>query len=141
MAQVMELTINGNIFKFRAGFAFIREVEPMKKQKQNGVEQDVGLNYILGGLYDGDVDCLLTALDAMNKSETVRVTRQTLEQYIEDCEDIDKLFEEVMDFLSGANCTKKKAARFMEMVKDLEKKQKAENGTDSAPGERSTGNA
>ena len=51
MAQVMELTINGNIFKFKAGFAFIREIEPIKKQKQNGVEQDVGLNYILGGLY------------------------------------------------------------------------------------------
>ena len=77
----------------------------------------------------------------MNKSETVRVTRQTLEQYIEDCEDIDKLFEEVMGFLSGANCTKKKAARFMEMVKDLEEKQKAENRTASAPGERSTDNA
>ena len=126
MANIMELEINGEMYKFRAGFAFIREIEPMKKQKQNGVEQDVGLNYVIGGIIDGDAQALLMTLNAMNKSEDKRVKKADLEQYIEDeCEDIDKLFEDVLDFLKSANCTRKKTEKFLEMVRDLEAEQAA----------------
>lgn len=136
----MELEINGTVYAFKAGFAFIREAEPIKKQKQNGVEQNVGLNYILGALYDGDVDVLLTTLDLMNKGQNPRVTRANLESYIEEHDDIETLFGDLLGFLQNANCTKKKAKKFLQMVQEMEAKQKKEI-LESNHGETSTGNA
>ena len=122
MANVMELEINGSVYRFKAGFAFIREVEPLKTQVQNGVRQDVGLNFVLAGIYDGDVESLRIALDKMNKGETPRITQAQLEEYIEECDDIEKLFKDTMDFLSNANCLKLKVKKFAKAVADLETK-------------------
>ena len=140
MANTMELEINGTVYAFKAGFAFIREAEPIRKQKQNGTEQNVGLNYILGALYDGDVDMLLMALDLMNKGQTPRVTKADLESYIEDCDDIEQMFKDVMDFLQDANCTRTKARKFYKMVQEMEERQKQES-LKTSPGENSTDNA
>ena len=140
MANTMELEINGTVYAFKAGFAFIREAEPIKKQKQNGTEQNVGLNFILGSLYDGDVDALLLTLDLMNKGQTPRVTRANLEAYIEDCDDIEHMFKDVMDFLQDANCTRTKARKFYKMVQEMEERQKQET-LKTSPGENSTDNA
>ncbi|MDO4803889.1 MAG: tail assembly chaperone [Lachnospiraceae bacterium] len=138
MANLMELEIGGTVYSFRAGFAFIREVDPMKKQKQNGMEQNVGLNVLIGGLYDGNVDDLLTCLDAMNKTEKPRATKTALEGYIEECDDIDGLFDQVKDFLSNANCTRRKARQLAEMYDKMMQKQREEL---LGHGESSTGNA
>ena len=137
MANTMELEINGTVYAFKAGFAFIREAEPIKKQKQNGVEQNVGLNFILGSLYDGDVDVLLMALDLMNKGQTPRVTKADLESYIENCDDIEHTFKDVMDFLQDANCTRTKARKFYKMVQEMEERQKQET-LKTSPGVTST---
>ena len=140
MANTMELEINGEVYAFKAGFAFIREAEPLKKQKQNGTEQNVGLNYILGALYDGDADVLLTTLDLMNKGQNPRISRAKLEAFIEDCDDIENLFKSILDFLQSANCTRTKARRFLQMVQEMEERQKQET-LKTSPGENSTGNA
>lgn len=140
MANTMELEINGKVYAFKAGFAFIREAEPIKKQNQNGTDQNVGLNFILGSLYDGDVDVLLTALDLMNKGQDPRVSKADLESYIEECEDIEKLFKDILDFLQSANCTRKKAKKFLQMVQEMEERQKQENLKTSL-GANSTDNA
>ena len=137
MANTMELEINGTVYAFKAGFAFIREAEPIKKQKQNGTEQNVGLNFILGSLYDGDVDTLLLALDLMNKGQTPRVTKADLESYIENCDDIEHTFKDVMDFLQDANCTRTKARKFYKMVQEMEERQKQET-LKTSPGVTST---
>lgn len=137
MANTMELEINGEVYAFKAGFAFIREAEPIKKQKQNGTEQNVGLNYILGSLYDGDVDALLLTLDLMNKGQTPRVTKADLESYIENCDDIEHTFKDVMDFLQDANCTRTKARKFYKMVQEMEERQKQE-ALKTSPGVTST---
>lgn len=126
MANIMELEIDGEVYQFKAGFAFIREVDPMHKQKQNGVEENVGVNLLIGGLFDKDTEDLLTALYAMNKGMTPRIAKGKLEEYIEDCEDIDGLFDQVNDFLSNANCVKSKAKRLGEMYQKMMEKQKAE---------------
>lgn len=140
MANTMELEINGEVYAFKAGFAFIREAEPLKKQKQNGTEQNVGLNFILGSLYDGDVDVLLTTLDLMNKGQNPRISRAKLEAFIEDCDDIENLFKSILDFLQDANCTRTKARRFLQMVQEMEERQKQET-LKTSPGENSTDNA
>ena len=126
MAHVMELEIDNAIYQFKAGFAFIREVDPMQKQRQNGIEENVGLNLLIGGLYDKDTEDLLTALYAMNKGQNPRVTKSKLEEYIEDCDDVEGLFDQVVDFLSKSNCVKSKAKRLGEMYQKMMEKQKAD---------------
>jgi len=139
MAHVMELEINGEMYPFKAGFAFIREVDPLKKQTQNGVSENVGLNALLYGLHDGDTEDLLTTLFAMNKGEEKRLTKKALEEYIENTEDIDKLFATVLDFLSESPCVKKKAGKAEKYAKIVEAQQ--EKNLKSALGATSTGKA
>ena len=126
MAHVMELEIGGETYQFKAGFAFIREVDPMHKQKQNGIEENIGLNVLIGGLYDKDTGDLLDALYAMNKGQSPRITKAKLEEYIEDCDDIEGLFDQVNDFLLNANCTKTKAKRLAKMYEKMMERQEAE---------------
>lgn len=126
MAHVMELEIDNVVYQFKAGFAFIREVDPMHKQKQNGIEENVGLNLLIGGLYDKDTEDLLTALYAMNKGQNPRIMKVKLEEYIEDCDDVEGLFKQVVDFLSDANCVKSKAKRLGEMYQKMMEKQETE---------------
>jgi len=126
MANTMELEINGSVHIFKAGFAFIRKVEPLHKQKQNGVESNVGLNFLVAGLVDRDADALLDALNYMNEGDHNRLTRTALEEYIEEHEDIDGLFDQVLDFLQTANCTKSKVSNFMQKVEEIRKRQETE---------------
>ena len=125
MANIMEIEIGGVVHKFKAGFKFIRAAEPIKKQKQNGTEEDVGLNYLLYSMSDGDVDALATTLYLMNSEDENRLAKSAIEAYIEDeCEDVDALFAQVDDFLSQSNCTKQKAQRVKENLDLMRARQK-----------------
>ena len=121
---MMELTMNGTVFQFNAGIGFMRDANKMQKQYQNGMEKEVGLSALAGGLVDGDVEDLITALDLMNKGQEPRATRQLIESYIEDPNtDIDALFEKVIDFLSTANVSKKVMTKMIHYGKIMEEEQ------------------
>ena len=62
----------------------------------------------------------------MNKGQNPRVTKSKLEEYIEDCDDVEGLFDQVVDFLSKSNCVKSKAKRLGEMYQKMMEKQKAD---------------
>lgn len=108
---MFEITINENVFSFRFGMGFLMECNKRYKVPVEGlkdVTKEVGLQLMLGDLIDGDPVALCDILDAANKTEKPRVTKQLLYSYIEDENtDIDKLFEDVLDFLRNANVTKK----------------------------------
>ena len=108
---MMELTINNTVYSFAAGFGFLRDVE--KEYQINGENQ--GLIYRLAGLVDRDPEALLDVLDLMNKNTDPRISKKDLESYIEaEDTEIDRLFEDVLDFLKTANCTGKKTRKFLE---------------------------
>lgn len=124
---MFELTINDVVYGFRFGMGFIREINRTMSAPIDGVpgeKQNVGLRYKIGCLYDSDVEALVEVLDAANKTEKPRVTRAMLDAYIENPEtDIDKLFEDVIDFLRQNNATKKVAADIQKMVDEQKKAQ------------------
>ena len=62
----------------------------------------------------------------MNKGQSPRITKAKLEEYIEDCDDIEGLFDQVNDFLLNANCTKTKAKRLAKMYEKMMERQEAE---------------
>lgn len=129
---MFELTIKDTVYQFNFGMGFLREVNKRviaKGESNTNATKNIGLQYLIGGIMDFDVEALVDVLEAANKMQNPRVTRKMLDDYIdEECVDIDALFKEVLDFLSNANATKKTVAALQEMVeKERAKAEKAEN--------------
>lgn len=123
---MFELTINNTVYQFNFGFGFLRDINKTYKSvdEKTKQERELGLQYNIASLIDGDVEAIVTILDIANKGCDPRITRQDIEKYIEDENtNIDDLFDTVMDFLSKANCTKKEVRKFMENLEELKKNQ------------------
>ena len=121
---MFELTINDQVYVFNFGMGFLREINKKVHVPVDGlkdIEKNIGLQYTVAGLIDGDVEALVDALDIANKGMTPRVTRALLDSYIDNPEtDVDALFDEVLDFLKRANATKKTVAT---LLAEIEKEQ------------------
>lgn len=119
---MLELTIKGTVYQFNFGMGFMREMNKRvvaKGDSSTNATKNIGLQFMIGGVMDNDVETLVDVLLAANKGQEPRVTRDLLDAYIDDAEtDIDELFETVMDFLSKANATKK-TVEFL--LKEIEK--------------------
>lgn len=123
---MFELTIEENVYQFRFGMGFVKEINNTVMVPMDGapsVKQPAGLRYKIAGLYDGDVIALADVLDIANKTCKPRITRNTLDAYIEDENtDINKLFQDVLDFLSNANCTKTSVQKIAMLVEAQKQK-------------------
>ena len=124
---MFELTINGNVYPFNFGMGFLREVNKKISTPVEGlpdVKKNIGLQYMIAGVIDGDIEALVDVLVAANSGQNPRVTREIIDAYIDDANtDIDALFNEVLDFLKTANATKKTVANLLEALEQ----QKAKN--------------
>ena len=122
---MMELTINGNVYEFNFGMGFLREINKRVQTPVDGlkgVDKNIGLQFTVASIIDGDVEALVDALDIANKGMSPRLTRQALDAYIDDPDtDIDGLFSMVIDFLLKANATKKTVASLQEAIKEASK--------------------
>lgn len=129
---MFELTINNNIYPLNFGFGFIREIDPKITRKIDGVNgkvEQLGLQYAIAGIIDGNFEDLVDVIATANKyADGDRLTRSDIEKHLENPEtDVDALFEMVIDFLSRANCTKKTVANLQEAIKAEKAKQAAQN--------------
>ena len=122
---MMELTINGTVYEFNFGMGFLREINKRVQTPVDGlkgVDKNIGLQFTVASIIDGDVEALVDALDIANKGMNPRLTRQALDAYIDDADtDIDGLFSMVIDFLAKANATKKTVASLQEAIKEASK--------------------
>lgn len=125
---MFELTINGKVYPFNFGMGFMREINKTLSTNIDGVKdakKNIGLRYKVLLVMDGDIEALVDILDCANKGQSPRVTRSELDAYIDhEDTDIDKLCEEVLDFLRSSNATKKTIAAMEKAVE--EEKAKAE---------------
>lgn len=114
---MMELAIDGKVYQFRFGMGFLREIDKTVEVPLSGIpgkKENIGLQMAVRYLVGGDVVTLVDVLDTANKTETPRVTKAMLDSYIEDENtDIDKLFEDTLDFLKNANATKKETNKVL----------------------------
>ncbi|MFR8875002.1 MAG: tail assembly chaperone [Oscillospiraceae bacterium] len=116
---MLELTINDKVYEFHFGFGFLKEINKrvvMPLEGAKDVKKNVGLQFAVASVIDGDVEQLADVLDAANKGCVPRVARKDLEQYIESTDDIDALFKSVLDFLKTSNCCKKVTLEFLALV-------------------------
>lgn len=120
--KTLELTIGNTVYEFKAGIGFMRDINDRIKQdvqSMKGVQNSVGLRYYTALLIDGDIDALIEILWCMNKGFDPRVTKDILEGYIEEVEDIDELFKTVLDFLSQSNACRKTVTTVIEAANKL----------------------
>lgn len=123
---MLELTINGVVYPFHFGMGFLREINKKVGAPVDGlkdVKKNIGLQYMVAGMIDGDLEALVEILDVANKGQSPRVTRPALDSYIEDeSTDIEALFDEVLDFLRNANATKKTVSALMRAIEGQREK-------------------
>lgn len=124
---MFELTIKENVYQFKFGMGFMREINKRVKNQVEGlkgVEQNIGLRFHISSIISGDMEALVEVLNVANFGFSPRVTNGLLDAYLEDEEtDIDKLFEDVLGFLKTANVTKKVTLEILDEVE----KAKAQN--------------
>ena len=109
---MFELTIKGTVYPFNLGIGFVREINKTVKVEMSGVKEDAGLTMAMTHLYDGSVIALVDILDFANKGREPSVSKQDLEDYIEDPDtDIEKLFDDVIGFFTKSNATRKQATK------------------------------
>lgn len=122
---MFELTIGNQVYTFRFGLGFMREMDPRAKETKNGITKNIGLRLAIAGIIDGEIETLIDVLDVANKGQDLRLTRRVLEDYIENEEtDIDRLFEDVLGFLKTANCTSRVTNDMLEQIELYKEKQK-----------------
>lgn len=125
-----ELTIKGQVYQFNFGMGFLREINKLYGTPVDGIpdaKKNVGLRFVLAGLFDSDLEDLTKILLTANKGQQPRLSAENLDYYIDnECEDIDALFAEVIDFLKGVNATKKTMADLQKMAdEETAKREKA----------------
>ena len=117
---MFELTINEKVYQFNFGMGFLREINKQVCAPVDGlpdVKRNIGLRFKVLCVMDGDPEALVDILEAANKGMNVRVTRNALDAYIDDPEtDVEALCNEVLDFLSSANATKKTVNTLLEEI-------------------------
>lgn len=113
----MELTINGQVFKFNFGMGFLREINKTAKVHSGDVDKNVGFRYAVAGIIDRDPETLVDVLYTANSGQDPRVTKPMLDSYIDnEGTDIEELFDTVMDFFEKTNATKSLTKKVLEAV-------------------------
>ena len=123
---MFELTIQEQVYQFKFGIGFVKEINKTVAKPVDGIpgeKEEVGLRYSIAKIMDGDVLELIRILVLANKGFDPRITEKVLETYIDDeLEDIDTLFNSVMDFLEKANDTRRTTKELLEAVRKAEEK-------------------
>lgn len=124
----MVLTINGTDHELNFGVRFVRELD--KKyyvESQGGIKFGTGIETRVPMLLTGDAvtlaEFIYTALDTDGKKKP---TMQDIDNYVDSVEDIEALFDEVIEELKKQNATKMKMKEFTDRLKQEEKKPAAQ---------------
>ena len=120
---MFEITINGTVYKLKFGIGFVKEVNGRRQAPLgNGMKEDVGLEYVIAKIQEGDILTLVDVLDLGNKyAGEPRLTRSVIEEYLEDENtDIERLFDDVLGFFEKSNATKKKVKMIKEATEAAE---------------------
>ncbi|MEY8538940.1 tail assembly chaperone [Lactococcus muris] len=103
----MELTINGKQVNFRFGVKFVRELDKTFVIEQNGVSFGMALAVkIIPELEMANIATLAHVLFLGNRTETPKLSQGDIDDFIDECEDIEKLFDDVLKEITESNTGK-----------------------------------
>jgi len=103
----MELTIKGKQVHFKFGVKFVRELDKNLVIEQNGVSFGLALAVkIIPELEMANVATLSNVLFLANRTETPKLSQGDIDDFIDECEDIEKLFDDVLKEITESNTGK-----------------------------------
>lgn len=118
----MILSINEKEYEVHFGMAFIRALDNKYYTKGVGNAQfGMGLEVVIPKIMTGDVIALAEILYEGTASEKMRPTLKVIDNYIDTFDDIDALFDEVIDELKKQNATKKRSIKILESITEEKK--------------------
>lgn len=123
----MQIKINGIDHTLRFGLKFIRELDEKYYFEKNGVKFGATLEDRVPLIFSRDPVTLSDFLYSATSTEENRPTRDQIDTYIEECEDIDKLFEEVLSELKNSNVTRSRVEQMealLSMMKEIQAEEK-----------------
>lgn len=99
----MQLTIDKKQYDFKFGVGFVRKLDENYGIKQNGIAFGFGLARVVPGLNSYDPAVLAEVLQCAAK-QAINLTK--IDDYLDDCSDLEKVFETVLEEMSKANAVK-----------------------------------
>lgn len=126
---MLNMTIGDKDYDVNFGIAFVRELDKKHSEAYGeNIKYGVGLMVMLSKLLIGDVTALEDIIYAGTCTEGKRPSQKDMDEFIDTHEDIDALFEEVIEELKKSNACKKQATM---VTAKVEEAQKAESTTKS----------
>ena len=121
---MMQITVNEKQIELNFGIRFVRELDKKFHITLNGGKRvGTGLEETVPMLFSGDILALEEILQAAAWGAESKPTQEELDDYLDSVEDVDALFETVLEELKNQNATRKKT---LALVADLEERKRAE---------------
>lgn len=112
----MVIKIKDKEYEVRFGIRFIRELDKANVISTNHVKFGAGLELKAPLLFDHDVVALSDIIYTGTVTEKPRPTPGQIDDYVENHEDIEKLFEEVIEELKKSNASKLKMVQLEKSI-------------------------
>lgn len=96
----MELTINDKQVELKFGVRFLRELDKIASVENSGIKFGMGLSRSILGLRAYDAAVLADVLYAASYG---KVGQTTIDNFLDGCEDLEKVFDDVMKEISESN--------------------------------------
>lgn len=96
----MELTINDKKVELKFGVRFLRELDKIASVENSGIKFGMGLSRAILGLRAYDAAVLADVLYAASYG---KVGQTTIDNFLDGCEDLEKVFDDVMKEISESN--------------------------------------
>jgi len=109
----MVLTINSKEYELNFGIGFLRETDKKYFVEKAGIKFGASMDLKIPYLLAGDTVTLSDVLYAATHALKSRPAQKDIDTYIDSAEDIEALFEEVVDELKKSNATKAQVARLL----------------------------
>lgn len=122
----MILKIKGEEYRVKFGIGFVRKLdEKYYVQNNTSVKFGLGVETQVPKLLTGDPVTLSEFLYLGMFTEEKRPSQADVDDYLDETEDIDVLFDEVIEELRRSNATRSKLGELEENLKEEEEKEKA----------------
>lgn len=107
--KYMQINVNGKDIELNFGIRFTRELDGKYNMIVAGKRLGVGIEETIPRILIGDIQALEDVLYAATWMEKKRPTLSEMDDFMDSVEDIDNLFDEVVEELKKQNATKKRA--------------------------------
>lgn len=105
--NVLNIEVNGKEYGFKFGVKFVRELDKAFPVERDGMKFGMALAVkVIPELQLANVATLSEVLYLANRTESPKLSQGELDDYVDECEDIEALFDSVIKEISESNTGK-----------------------------------